>query len=253
MDFWTTAAGVGGAHLSKFVKSLRCRGGAAGSITATGLTPRCILLAAFCAVGAHDVVNDSAIVAGPTNTVTETVINSHQFPADRLTAGKRIIWKGLVSTPLTHSTDTFTAVLRIGAAALTGTSVGTSGAVNVANDNVFEWHLEIVVRSATSIAISGWYTNLAASGSVAVTNVNHALVTIAGTAPVFLGVTGQWSVADVGNTCQTERFTVAIVGDKPNDAATIAVDGWIAGTDVVTTDATTAGKDFDLLYIDMPA
>lgn len=250
---WDRIAGVQGLkNLKKKIKARRVVGGAAAaSLVATGLKSRSVLLAALLVSGHRPYTVDSAVGTAVTNTTTETVLNSTSFPEDFLDAKKQIRWVGCVRATATHSTDTLTVKLRIGAAALTGNQlVLTIGATNVADNDVCAWDLRITIRSGTSAIVDGWYTTLAASGSTVRTYIEHQAVTLTNTsAATFLGATATWSVADAGNSCQTERWAV-MIDDKGNESTQADVDAFRTATDAVTSAAATDGQTIDFLYID---
>jgi hypothetical protein len=104
------------------------------------------------------------------NTTDEAVIGSYQIPARFLAKGKTLRWQGSVWVEDNNSTDTLTIDLKVGTVALTGTDVHTSGAIDVADNDVMFWDLIVEPRSAAGSAsgdvlVHGTATILGAIGT----------------------------------------------------------------------------------------
>ena len=98
---------------------------------------------------------------------------------------------------------------RGGAAALTGTSLGGQAALDVANDDVCVLDVELICRTAGSsgVIVATMLTAKDAAGTVA----GGQVVVVSSldlTADTYLGFTGQWSVANAGNSCLADCLTV---------------------------------------------
>lgn len=149
-----------------------------------------------------------------TNTVTETEFDqSYTLPANILKAGSliRIRYQGIATA--TNATDTLTAKLYVGGKA--GTALQTCGATDVANNNIFagEYYMSVRTVGATGTFV-GWglYTaTLAASGTATMVTGITASTTIDTTAAQKLVVAATWSVANAGNSCRLDYFTVEML------------------------------------------
>lgn len=148
-----------------------------------------------------------------TGSSTETVLSSYQLPANFLAAGKAIRWSGSVRATATNSTDTLNVIARVGTVALTGTSVGASGAVDVANNDVVVWDLWLTPRSAAgstsgSIVVHGFVSAPGAEGTATTRVAFEVLSSVDFTAAQYVAVTGTWSTTSGSNSCQCESFNV---------------------------------------------
>ena len=86
-----------------------------------------------------------------TNSTTETVLKSHLFPAGFWQVGKVVKARCCVRATATNGTDTLAILPRLGAAALTGTSLGGQAALDVANDDICVLDIELVCRSDENV------------------------------------------------------------------------------------------------------
>lgn len=149
-----------------------------------------------------------------TNTITETEFDkSYTLPANILKVGSliRIRYQGIATA--TNSTDTLTAKLYVGGKA--GTALQTCGATDVANNNIFagEYYMEVRTIGATGTFV-GWglySATLAASGTATMVIGSTASTTIDTTAAQKLVVAATWSVANAGNSCRLDYFSVEML------------------------------------------
>lgn len=149
------------------------------------------------------------------NTTAETVMASHTLPAYSAQVGKRYKVRGAVRATATNSTDTLQPRLRMGTVTLTGTVLADGTAVDAANDNLWAFELEGVVRAIGASGVIAWSGEASIVGAEG-TVTERAAFEIDGTdlnADNFIQITGQWSVANAGNSAQVEYFTIdEIVG-----------------------------------------
>ena len=143
-----------------------------------------------------------------TNSLVETVLASTTLPAFSTAPGKVYRWSGAIRATATHTTDTLTAVLRLGTTALAGVAVFTSAAVDVADNDLLVWDLVVTCRSTTSVLVTGFVSSIGAGGTVTARAV-FASLTVDNTVALYPSVTADWSVADVGNSVQAETFVLA--------------------------------------------
>lgn len=152
----------------------------------------------------------SAITASSTETLFDT---NYSIPANSLVPGQRIKvkWQGICTA--TNSTDTFTGRVRIGGVA--GTALFTHTAQDVANNDVFLGEYELIIRTigASGTVVGwGWGKNIAAAeGTITVRDDILASTTIDTTAAQVVGVTGQWSSTNAGNSARLDFFTVDLL------------------------------------------
>jgi hypothetical protein len=126
--------------------------------------------------------------------------------------GKEYHIRAAVRATATNSTDTLRVRCLVGGATLTGTAVADTGAVDVADDHVCVFNLVATVRaiSATAgiIVVTGTASVLGAAGT-ATARAAYATVSSLNTeAAILCEITGLWSVANAGNSCILEQFSV---------------------------------------------
>lgn len=146
-----------------------------------------------------------------TNSNAETVLTSYELPAYAAQKSKVYRIRGAVRATATNATDTLTVRLRIGQTTLTGTICASSGAVGVANNDVVVFDLTLVVRSdgsSGSVCVSGWMSAPGAEGTATARNAFEVISSFDTTKAYKLEITGEWSVANAGNSCQAEAFEV---------------------------------------------
>jgi hypothetical protein len=112
----------------------------------------------------------------------------------------------------TNSTDTFASVLRIGG--LAGTALYTHTATDVANNNVFLGEFKLIVRtigSSGTLVGWGWGKNIpAAEGTIAIRDDILASTAIDTTVAQVIGVTGQFSSTNAGNSARLDMLAVEL-------------------------------------------
>jgi hypothetical protein len=149
-----------------------------------------------------------------TNSVTETRLGVYTVPIAAMAVGKKYHVQAQIRATATNGTDTLQPRLRVGGTTLTGTVIIDGTAVDVANDDVLTFDLHCVVRAVSATAgILHWhgFTGITGSGAATVTArqrfvQNTSLNNL--TAAVLFEITGVWSVANAGNSCQLEAFDV---------------------------------------------
>jgi hypothetical protein len=153
----------------------------------------------------------SAVGSTLTNATAETVLASYEFPANFWTAGKVVDVDALVTVPSTNSTDTLTVRGRFGAAALTGTAVCTTGAVDAVNGDIAPVKIRLACRSVTNgvgVIVAIAQTVMDAPGTALGAH-GQVLSSVDVTAKSYVGITGQWSVASASNQCANEMLVVS--------------------------------------------
>jgi hypothetical protein len=146
-----------------------------------------------------------------TNSTSETVLASYTLPANSLQRGAEIQIESDVIATATNSTDTLNVKLRVGPTTLTGTVVGQSAAVDVANNDVVHVDVHCDVRnngSASIVLCGGTITTLGAEGT-ATARVAFESLSLDSTVAQRIELTGTWSVASPSNSCRADRLTIA--------------------------------------------
>lgn len=146
-----------------------------------------------------------------TNSTAETVLGSYEIPANGLQAGKVYHLSGAVVATATNSTDTLRIRVRVGPTTLTGTVVADSGAVDVANGDVVAWSLTATVRNtgSTSVVIVSGFCSAPGAEGTATARVAFESLSIDSAVAQKIEATGVWSVANAGNSCRCDAFTVS--------------------------------------------
>jgi len=148
-----------------------------------------------------------------TNTTSETVLASTELPAYSLnSAPKHYHVHAVVIATATNSTDTLDVKVRIGGTTLTGTVVGDSGAVDVANADKVIVDLDVDVRSVTAagsvdVIVSGLVSAPGAEGT-ATARVAYEPLTLTASTAYKVEVTGTWSVASSSNSCRADELSI---------------------------------------------
>lgn len=156
-----------------------------------------------------NVAASTALTASSTETLFST---NYSIPALTLVAGQliKIKYQGICTA--TNSTDTFAARLRIGG--LAGTLLYTHTATDVANNDIFLGEFNLIVRTiGASGTIVGWGfgKNIAAAeGTIAVRDDILASTAIDTTAAQVVGVTGQFSSTNAGNSARLDFLSVEL-------------------------------------------
>jgi hypothetical protein len=157
----------------------------------------------------------SAAGTAHTNSTTETTVGYVALPAGTFGLGKIINAKGILRATATDSTDTLVAVayMHTAATVASGTALGTSSAVDAANDNTVSFDLTFSPYSAQgstagSIVVHGSMSAVGAEGTVTMRAVYQLLTSIDFTAIQYIGIGADWSVAAAANSCRMEAFDV---------------------------------------------
>jgi hypothetical protein len=157
----------------------------------------------------------AAIAAGTDheNTTDEAVMNggSYSIPANTLKAGDVFRVRCALKVTDNNSTDTLTTTLRLGTAALTGTAVIATAAVDSADNDVVYFDVDIVIRSigaSGKFAACGVQAN-GVPGTVTAKPFVLAETAIDTTVANFISVTSDWSVAHADNEVNLEVFNVS--------------------------------------------
>lgn len=148
-----------------------------------------------------------------TNSTSHTRLDVATIPAASMKLGKSYRAAGTVRATATNSTNTLRCRVLLGPTTLTGTAIADSGALDVTNDDIFSFDLEITPRAISATAgiciVTGSYSVLGASGTVtrraAFTTVSS-LNTLS--AAQLVEITGLWDTANAGNSCQCEDFVL---------------------------------------------
>ncbi len=152
----------------------------------------------------------TAASAALTNTTTETSFDNSTvtIPANTLNAGDviRVRAQGICTS--TNSTDTLNAKLKFGS-----TVVAATGAVDVANNDVFYIDVDLVVRTvgASGTIVATGLVGLGVEGTVTGKPAKLASATVDTTASIAMSVTGTWSVASASNSCRLDICNVQIL------------------------------------------
>ena len=231
------------------IKQIMVEGGAAAAaLTATGLTKHSKLWRIQKAAVARTMYQLTAAGSSITNTITETVAAEYPLPIAYSKAGKSYLVEGVVAASSTNGTDTLRVQVYVGATTLGGTAVADSTAEDVANNDFVKFRLVIECRSATSWVVSGWINkpNTKAfvpvySGAVTVTN---------DVAATYIGVSAKWSVANAGNICAAQQFSVREIS-AVSTGSTVSEATATLGTDTLTLSGSTAGELLHVTYLDV--
>jgi len=146
------------------------------------------------------------------DSTTETVLASYALPAYSLQPGKVYHLHGAVIATATNSTDTHTVVVRVGPTTLTGTVVGTSGAVDVADNGIVVVDLYLTVRDAdgaSNVIVSGFVSAAGVEGTVTARAAFEQLTTLDSGVAQRIELTGDWSVASASNSCRADAFILS--------------------------------------------
>jgi hypothetical protein len=159
------------------------------------------------------IANITSAGTAHTNSTDEAVLSSQELKGNHFRSGKVYRYQGAVRATATNATDTLTVVGRVGTAALSGTAVFSSGAIDVANNDLIVWDVLIIPRSAAgstsgSLIVTGSATILGAEGTVTSRAVHEIVSSVDYTASQYVSVTGDWSVANAGNSAQAEAFVL---------------------------------------------
>ena len=151
-----------------------------------------------------------------TNTTDETALISYTIPANTLVAGSTIRVRAAGIATATNSTDTLTVKMLLDTEATAISSaenIVSTGAVDVADNDIYDFDTLIVVRTAgssgTAVAISSVH-NMDAPATARISDLKSSF-TLDTTSANVLQITGTWSVASASNSCRSDIFVVDIV------------------------------------------
>jgi hypothetical protein len=146
------------------------------------------------------------------NSTAETVLASGTILKNSLIAGQLIQcrFQGIVTAA--NSTDTLTVRLRIGGVA--GIALIAMVATDATANDVFTGEFELAVRSigaAGTMAGVGTFKSIpAAEGTMTIRDDILSSTALDTTADQQVCVTGQWSVANAGNSCRVDFFRLTL-------------------------------------------
>ena len=158
----------------------------------------------------------TAASAALTNTTDETALDSLAIPANSLVAGSTIRVRSMGIATATNSTDTLKVYLSLGptsTALASREEVLATSAIDATNNDIFYIDALIQVRtigsSGTAVAMIEFQDPDAAT--TATKRSLKASFTLNTTVEQTLAVSGEWSVANAGNSCRSDVFVVDIV------------------------------------------
>ena len=147
--------------------------------------------------------------ANAPNSTDETAYDlTIAVPARHFFKGRRMTITGSIRFTATHSTDTATIKVKVG-----GLTLFTSAAVDVANNDTFQFRAELVMRSAfsaTAEVVGSYNYSFSTSGEVVTQGLVADASAIDNTGALTVQATCTWSVADVGNSSFLEMLNVRI-------------------------------------------
>lgn len=144
-----------------------------------------------------------------TNTTTQTAFDrAVTIPANTLKVGDVIRVRAQGIATATNSTDTLNATVRLGT-----TDIIATGAVDVANNDIFYLDIDIVIRTigASGTLVAAGLTAIGASGTITAKAAFKASTTIDTTADLSVNTTATWSVANAGNSCRLDVMDVQLI------------------------------------------
>lgn len=168
--------------------------------------------------GATLLYNSVAASAAVTAIATEVAFDkSYTIPANSLRAGDIINVKGQAIATATNSTDTLTIKLYIGGVA--GTMVMTSGAIDVANNDICFFEMNIVVRTigASGTLVAYGFVSLGVAGTVTTKAVYLGSTAIDTTVAQQIVPSATWSSNNAGNSVRLDSLSVGL--ESPYRAA----------------------------------
>ena len=148
-----------------------------------------------------------------TNSTAETVLASTTIAADTLESGTTVHIRAFVVTSASNSTDTLTVRLRMGTTTLTGTALVSTAAIDQVNGDQCVIDFTVVCRADPSAASAcvgfGMFSDPDAAGT-AMKTASIAATNFATNGALLVEVTGEWSVANAGNSCAAQAMAVRI-------------------------------------------
>ncbi|MDX1968036.1 MAG: DUF2190 family protein [Planctomycetaceae bacterium] len=144
-----------------------------------------------------------------TNTTTQTAFDQAvTIPANVLKVGDiiRVRCQGIATA--TNSTDTLNATVRLGT-----TDIVATGAIDVANNDIFVIEVDIVIRTigATGTLVAAGFTAIGAAGTATARPQFKASTAVDTTAALSVNTTATWSVANAGNSCRLDVMNVQLI------------------------------------------
>lgn len=155
---------------------------------------------------------DSVLTAAPAviggSTAEAAFASSYEIPADLLVAGTVISFQAVVTAVATVSTDTLTCRVRLGGVA--GTQIVTSGAVDVADNDIWIVKGQIVIRTAgaSGTMFAAGSEILDAPGTATESWVLQSTA-VDTTAALDMVVTAEWSTTNA-NEARLDQLNVAL-------------------------------------------
>jgi hypothetical protein len=146
-----------------------------------------------------EVAASAALTASSTETNFDTSVLT--IPANTLRVGDVIRVRAQGIATATNSTDTLNARIKFGTNAVIAT-----GAVDVANNDIFYLEGDIVVRTigATGTIVAAGASAIGTEGTVTSKPAKLASTTVDTTAAITLAISGQWSTTSAGNSCRLD-------------------------------------------------
>ena len=145
------------------------------------------------------VAASTALTASSTETNFDNSVLT--IPANTLRVGDVIRVRAQGIATATNSTDTLTGKIKIGS-----TTVVSTGAVDVANNDIFYLEADIVIRTigASGTLVAAGAAAIGVEGTVTSKPAKLASTTVDTTAAQTLAVSGQWSTTSASNSCRLD-------------------------------------------------
>lgn len=145
--------------------------------------------------------------ANAPNSTDETAYDaSITIPARHYFKGRRLTISGSIRFTATHTTDTATIRVKLGALTLFA-----SAAVDVADNDTFQFTAEVVMRgafSATAEVVGSYTYSFSTSGQVVTSGLVADASAVDNTGALAVTATCDWSAADAGNSSFLEMLNV---------------------------------------------
>lgn len=154
------------------------------------------------------IYNSVAASAAVTNTTTETAFDkSVTVPANELVAGSGLRIRAQAIATSTNSTDTLTLKAYVGSV-----EVATTGAIDVANNDIGVIDVAVTVRTAgaSGTCVVAGMVGLGAAGTVTMKGTYKASQTLDTTAANAVTVKATWSVASASNSVRLDVLAVEL-------------------------------------------
>ena len=157
-------------------------------------------------------VANVAVVASTALTASNAETNFDNsdvtIPANTLRVGDVIRVRAQGICTATNSTDTFTGKIKLGSNVVLST-----GAVDVANNDIFYLEADVVVRTigSSGTVVAAGVQALGAEGTVTAKPGKLASATADTTGALTIAVSGQWSTTSAGNSCRLDVCNIEIL------------------------------------------